>query len=175
TTTWSAGRRWPEEVTTPVTLPPEPYISVTDSLNRNTTPCSLCRSANIPPSSGPSCRFSATGSGSTTVTSQPACLAAAVTSSPIHPPPTVTTWPPPLSTAFGRSLPPPGRGYTTRSGSAPGALGGRGNARVDSSSRSWATVPPSSRDTCLAPGSSAVTRTPSRRSTPFFAYQDSSC
>src|SRR5262249_51905255 len=89
TTTWSAGSTAPEEVTAALTFPPEPWNAVTDSLVRNTTPCSLCRLVNTSPSSGPSCRYSATGSGSTRVTSQPASLAAAVTSSPIHPPPTV--------------------------------------------------------------------------------------
>ena len=175
TTTMSAGSAAPDEVITSPTRPPGPRSSLTDSPNRNCTPCSRCRSANISPSSEPSARYSAVGSGSTTVTSQPASRAAAVISRPIQPAPTVTTRPPPRKAAASRSESPTVRRYSTPSRSAPGMFSRRGDAPVASSSRSYPMLSPSAVVTVRPAGSSEVTVTPSRRSTSCSAYQPSSC
>ena len=74
-----------------VTRPSSPRNSRALSPKRNTTPCSRCRSANSWPSSGPTCRYSGVVSGSSTVTAHPFSRAAAATSRPIQPPPTMTT------------------------------------------------------------------------------------
>ena len=91
TTTTSAGSSAPSEVSTAVTRPSWPRSSRALSPSRNSTPCARCRSANRWPSSGPTCRCSGVGSGSSTVTVQPFSRAAAATSRPIQPPPTMTT------------------------------------------------------------------------------------
>src|SRR5262245_52560809 len=124
-TTMSAGTAAPEEVITSSTRPPAPRSSLTDSPNRNCTPCSRWRSANISPSSVPIARFSAVGSGSTTVTSHPASRAAAVVSRPIQPAPTVTTRPPSRKAPASRSESPTVRRYSTPSRSAPGMVSRR--------------------------------------------------
>ncbi len=67
------------------------------------TPCLRCASAKYCPTSVPSVDPNGTVCGSTTVTGQPYCQAAAATSSPIQPPPITATGLPVRSAARIRS------------------------------------------------------------------------
>ena len=113
--------------------------------------------------------------GSITTTEQPWLRAAAATSSPIQPAPTMATRPPSLNLSSSARESSSVRSENTPGSSAPGTSRRRTDEPVASSSRSHSSCSPLTRVTVWASGSMLATGSPSRRSTCCSRYQASSC
>ena len=138
TTTTSAGSTVPDEVSTDPTWPAaSPWNSAAVSPKRNSTPCASCSAGeDAAELRAERAVAAASGCGSTTVTGQPAMLAAAAVSRPIQPEPTITTRPSGVNAARSASDSGSFRRLQDAVEASPGMSSCRGAAPVASSSLS---------------------------------------
>ena len=169
TTTTSLPTTEPSRRRTPVTWPPLPSMPAICTPQRRSTPLRPCTPATAAPIATPRPRTSGEGAPSSTVTAHPRPRAVAATSRPMKPAPMMVTRAVPSAMRSRRSV----ESARVRSSTMPSSAGWSGNLRgeapVAMTRPSKATVEPfeaSSTVTTRASRSSAVARTPSRRSRP---------
>jgi hypothetical protein len=135
TTTRSPSIWLPSESRTPVArAESSPVIRATCTPQRRSTPWPRCRVANTSATSRPNTRSNGSSAASNTATSTPAISAAAATSKPIQPAPTITIRDTVMNAALSRSQSSTRRSMNTRLASAPGKGSMRGEAPVARSS-----------------------------------------
>ena len=168
TSTWSQRRRRPSASVSDSTRP-LPAARATSAPVMTVTPCRRCRPANHSPIVGPSSASIGARAASTIVVSAPALTAAAATSCPMKPPPTITRRLPSRST--GRSAWASSTVRNAETLSNPSRSGSvRGRLPVAIRSRRYRSDVPLERATARAAGSRPSAATPTSRSISCSSY-----